>query len=60
MVDGVSFTDAALERKLAGAVRRNAAFKVKLSYVERSRPRAQAIEALARRAGVATVELAAH
>jgi hypothetical protein len=57
MVDGTSTTDAALERKLTAAVKKLASFKVKLSYAEKARARAQAIEAIVKRSGATNVEI---
>lgn len=57
MLDGTSTTDAAIERKLVAAVKKHAALKVKLSYAEKARPRARAIEALVRKAGAKDVEI---
>jgi hypothetical protein len=57
MMDGTSTTDAAIERKLAAAVKRHASVKVKLAYAEQARARAQAIEALVRKTGVKDLEV---
>jgi RNA-binding protein YhbY len=58
-MDGTSTTDAAIERKLAAAVKRHPAIKVKLSYAQTARARAQAVEALVRKTGVQDVEVTA-
>jgi biopolymer transport protein ExbD len=52
MMDGTATTDAALARKLAAAVKRNVLLEVKLAYAEKARPRAQAVEAIVKRAGI--------
>jgi hypothetical protein len=57
MMDGTSTTDAAIARKLVAAVKRHPSIKVKLSYAERVRTRAQVIEALVRKAGAKDVEV---
>lgn len=56
-MDGTSTTDAAIERKVVAAVKRHATVKVKLSYAETARPRAQMLEALVRKAGVKDLEV---
>ena len=57
MVDGTSITDAALERKLAAAVKRDPATKVRLGHVPKQTARADAIRAIVKRAGVVNVEV---
>jgi RNA-binding protein YhbY len=57
MLDGTSTTDAALERKLVAAVKKQAALKVKLAYAPKARARAQVIEALVRKVGAKDVEI---
>ena len=59
MVDGTSITDAALGRKLEGSVQRNPALKVRISHVAKRQARVDAIRELAKRAGVATIEIIA-
>lgn len=59
MVDGTSITDAALERKLAAAVKRDPATKVWLGHVTKQTARADAIRAIVKRAGVVNVEVSA-
>ena len=60
MVNGTSMTDAALERKLASAVKRDPSVAVKLSYASKLAPaRLTAVKALLARAGIAKYELSA-
>lgn len=59
MVDGTSTTDAALARKLAGAVERDATVKVRISYAAEQSRRLDAIRALVKKAGVMNVEVSA-
>jgi len=59
MVDGTSITDAALERKLVAAVKRDPATKVRLAHATKQTARADAIRAIVKRAGVVNVEVSA-
>ena len=59
MVDGTSITDAALERKLVAAVKRDPATKVRIAHATPRADRAAVISALVRRAGVTIVEVSA-
>jgi len=59
MVDGTSITDAALARKLEGAVQRDPAVKVRIAYGPKRQDRATAILDLAKRARVASIETVA-
>jgi biopolymer transport protein ExbD len=59
MVDGTSITDAALARKLSGAVARDAAFKVRISHDAKVTDRLAALRALVKKAGVTNVEVSA-
>ena len=60
MVNGSSITDAALERKLAAAVKRNPSVVVKLSYASKlGADRLAAVKAVIKRAGIAKYEIVA-
>ena len=60
MVNGTSTTDAALERKLAAAIKRNPSVVVKLGYASKlPADRLTAIKALLARAGITKYETSA-